>query len=379
MVKQVYQAYQDMIASGKIQYDSSQQKLIMTLDELLSKVNNYLPTSKNYLFSLWKKPLTPKGLYIYGEVGRGKTMLMDIFFSLVSSKKKMRVHFNDFMTDIHNRITLHRKDFADKKNKQNDPIIPVAQQIASEVKLLCFDEFTVTDIADAMILSRLFENLFKLGVILVATSNVAPKDLYKNGLNRELFLPFIDKLEQNVKSFNVQVEQDYRLTKTNEAKYYFYPLTEANINEFEQKWIDLTLGSSVVANQTISFRGRKINVPMSTSGFAKFDYMDLCGKPFAAADYLEILKKYHTIFLANVPIMTNNNSNQAKRFILLIDSLYDKNIRLFMSSESDIGSLYITETGNELEAFEFSRTYSRLFEMQSEEYLLNWEKSTLLS
>lgn len=368
----VQSEYELLVRAGDITPDPKQMLIIKSLDEVLHFVSTKRVASKSsalgWLFAKKHKPGDAvKGLYIHGSVGRGKTMLMDLFFNLVPAKRKRRVHFNDFMAEVHNRIHAHREKFKAGETKEKDPLPPVAADIYKDAWVLCFDEFSVTDIADAMILSRLFEQLFAKGCVLIATSNVAPIDLYRDGLNRSLFLPFIDILNQYVCVLSLDTPTDYRLEKTNQLPVYITPLGVETDALMDEAWRGATAGKKVTDDVTIEVKGRQIPVPLSGGGCARFSFDDLCAKPLAASDYIAIAKAFHTIVLDGVPQLGNEKRNEAKRFITLIDTLYDKKIRLFISAAVSADNLYKDTTGTE--AFEFARTASRLFEMQSVDYL----------
>lgn len=320
-----------------------------------------------WLFGKGKKPgETITGLYIHGDVGRGKSMLMDMFFQLVPARAKRRAHFNDFMADVHDRIGRHRQALKDGTTKEADPIPPVASALAKEAWILCFDEFTVTDIADAMILSRLFSALFAEGIVLVATSNVDPDELYKDGLNRGLFLPFITLLKEHVKVLKLVAETDYRMEKLDRLPVYMTPLGPQTTRMMDQAWQSVTRGTPVV-EESVKVMGRKIRVPQAAGETARFSFADLCEAPLAARDYLALAKQYSTFFIDDVPVMDLPQRNAAKRFILLIDTLYEARTRIFISAAADPDGLYIAKTG--VESFEFARTASRLTEMQSREWM----------
>lgn len=367
----VSELYQARVHTGELEPDPQQKKLAARFDQLLEVITTKRLSRKSsalgWLFgkkSAAKAPL--KGLYIHGEVGRGKTMLMDMFFQALPVKRKRRAHFNDFMADVHERIHTHRQAFKNGETKQEDPIIPVAEALAEQAWVLCFDEFTVTDITDAMILSRLFAALFQRGVVLIATSNVAPQNLYHNGLNRQLFLPFIQLLKEHVEIINLDSRTDYRLEKLNLQPVYITPLGSDATQKMDEAWAAYCDGSPEIS-KTVNIKGREIILPRTCRHAARISFDDLCAKPLAAADYLEITKNYSAFFIENVPVLDYSKRNEAKRFILLIDTLYNQQARVVISAAASADKLYIASTGTE--AFEFDRTISRLFEMQSADYL----------
>ncbi|MBO6891773.1 MAG: AFG1 family ATPase [Roseibium sp.] len=364
--------YDGLIASGEISEDPVQREVVRKLDLLNTRLSETRLASKKsslgWLFANKKNQLwaSVQGLYIWGGVGRGKTMLMDLFYEATVIRRKKRVHFHEFMQDVHERIHQHRQAHKRGEVKGDDPIPPVAAQIADETRLLLFDEFTVTDIADAMILGRLFTRLFELGVIVVATSNVEPVNLYPDGLNRQLFLPFISLLTSKVDILHLDSPTDYRLEKLAGAPVYVTPLGAEADEEMDRLWTKLTHGMKPHAEE-LENKGRRIPVPQAAAGAARFTFDDLCMQPLGASDYLRIAHAYGTVFLDHVPIMSKARRNEAKRFINLIDTLYDNGIKLVLSAESEPQNLYAAEGGTE--AFEFDRTVSRLIEMRSEEYL----------
>lgn len=365
----VMQRYDHLVDSGDVRRDEEQVRLIKELDALAERIEKHRLSRKSsalgWLFARKREKETVTGLYIHGGVGRGKTMLMDVFYELLPVRKKRRAHFNDFMADVHDRIGRHRAALKNGETKESDPIPPVARELASEAWILCFDEFTVTDIADAMILSRLFSALFAEGVVLVATSNVAPANLYKDGLNRGLFLPFIDLLAEHVKVLEVRSETDYRLEKLNKLPVYLSPDDERAQATMDQAWETIAEGR-VAAPAQIEVKGRKVEVPLSAGDAARFHFDDLCRRPLGARDYLAIANQYSTIFIDHVPVLGLAQRNEAKRFILLIDTLYDCHIRVFISAEAEPTALYTADRGTE--QFEFERTASRLIEMQSRDW-----------
>ncbi len=369
--RSVREKYEALGAAGEIDIDPAQLEMADLYDglieELCSKRLSRKSSALGWLFGRSKQnQQVIKGLYVHGEVGRGKTMLMDMFFNLLPVERKRRAHFNDFMLDVHNRIHAHRQAFKNGTTKQEDPIPPVAQALSEQAWVLCFDEFTVTDIADAMILSRLFTALFERGVVLIATSNVAPDNLYRDGLNRQLFLPFVSLLKHFVRVINLDSRTDYRLEKLNRQPVYLSPLNEQTHAKMDEAW-DLIKDGQVERPETVHVKGRDIEVRRSVRGSARFDFKELCAQPLAAADYIAIAERYDTLMIDNVPVLDHSMRNEAKRFILLVDTAYDQNIKLFVSAEAEPEKLYVARSGTE--AFEFDRTVSRLFEMQSEDYL----------
>ncbi|WP_411036413.1 cell division protein ZapE [Shinella sp. BYT-45] len=361
-----------LVSTGELKPDPAQRKMAERFDRLLGEVHAQRPARKSsalgWLFAS-RKPETasaPKGLYIYGGVGRGKTMLMDMFFELAPVKRKRRAHFHEFMADVHERIHKHRQKLKAGETRQADPVPPVAASLIEEARLLCFDEFSVTDIADAMILSRLFGELFQRGCILVATSNVEPDNLYKDGLNRSLFLPFVDLLKRYVEIVPLDSLTDYRMEKDSGLPVFRHPLGEEADMAMDAAWRRETAGKAAGA-QTISFRGRTIAVPQAAGRAARFSFADLCERPLGAADYLEILAHYDTLFVDHIPFLGADKRNETKRFINLVDTIYDHRVRLFASAAAAPQKLLVTRKGTE--GFEFDRTVSRLIEIRSTEYL----------
>ena len=370
----VRQRYDHMVAAGDIARDPAQERIVAALDRLIDEIAAKRVAHKSsalgWLFARRRNHQEPvKGLYVHGGVGRGKTMLMDMFFDLVPVRAKRRVHFNDFMADAHDRIQKHRQARKEGTVKEDDPIPPVARALAEQAWVLCFDEFSVTDIADAMILSRLFSALFDNGVVLVATSNVAPRDLYRDGLNRQLFLPFVAILERHTEVMTLESDTDYRLRKLNALPVYVTPADEAADRALDEAWRAMTHGAEAAA-ATLTVKGRKVAVPRAAEGAARFSFADLCEKPLGARDYIAIANRFPTVFVDRVPVLGEAQRNEAKRFILLIDTLYDHHTRLVMSADAPPTGLYTGKRGTE--AFEFDRTASRLIEMQSRDWLEGW-------
>lgn len=368
--------YEGLVSSGEISEDPIQLDIVRKLDHLNTELSQLRLASKKsslgWLFGRNRKTAhSVKGLYVWGGVGRGKTMLMDLFMEVAVVRRKRRAHFHEFMADIHDRIHAYRQALKRGEVKGDDPIPPVAEQIAEETRLLCFDEFSVTDIADAMILGRLFTQLFSLGVIVVATSNVDPKDLYRDGLNRQLFLPFVALLQEHVDVVMLDSPTDYRLEKLSGAPVYVSPLGAQADEQMDDLWRKLTHGVTPHAEE-LDNKGRKIPVRAAAAGAARFSFDELCMQPLGASDYLRVAHAYGTVFLEDVPVMSKARRNEAKRFINLIDTLYDNGIKLVISADAEPTGLYVAEGGTE--AFEFDRTASRLIEMRSESYLSGEEK-----
>jgi cell division protein ZapE len=362
-----------MIAAGTLTRDPAQLVIAKRLDHLSSELAASRAQRKSnalgWLFASRKTEQPPlKGLYLYGGVGRGKTMLMDLFFETVPIQRKRRAHFHEFMADVHKRIFKHRQKLKNGETRQADPMPPVAAEILSEARLLCFDEFSVTDIADAMILSRLFGELFSKGCVLVATSNVEPGNLYKDGLNRGLFLPFIDLLKAHANIVPLDTATDYRLAKIEGLPVWSSPLGPEADAELDNAWKLATAGLTVNSAE-VAFKGRKIVVPKAAGECARFSFADLCEKPLGAADYLAILSQYRTIFVEHIPHLGPERRNETKRFIMLIDTIYDHGARLFASAAAAPVDLLTAKKGTE--GFEFDRTVSRLIELQSKEYAAN--------
>src|SRR6476646_9194693 len=361
--------YQSLVASGAIEADAAQAQAAEALAALEQRLASYKPVSKQGLLGRLfadKEEAPPRGLYIHGEVGRGKTMLMDLFFQQSPVEHKRRAHFHEFMAEVHERIYGFRRNIARGEMADGDVIALTAQSIFDHAWLLCFDEFHVTDIADAMILGRLFSKLFEFGTVMVATSNVAPDDLYKGGLNRALFLPFIAQISDHLDVLRLDARTDFRLEKLAGAKMWLVPADRDADAALDKAWSSLT-GNAPCKPRDISIKGRVLCVPCSAHGVARFSFADLCEKPLAASDYLRLARDYHTVLIEHIPVMDYPERNAAKRFIALIDTLYDNAVKLMASAAADPMSLYVATDGDE--ANEFKRTASRLIEMSSESYL----------
>jgi cell division protein ZapE len=361
--------YQSLVASGAIEPDAAQAQAAEAFAALDQRLANYRPARRHGLLGRLfadKNGGPPRGLYVHGEVGRGKTMLMDLFFEQSQVEHKRRAHFHEFMAEVHERIYGFRQQIARGELADGDVIALTAAAIFDQAWLLCFDEFHVTDIADAMILGRLFAKLFELGTVVVATSNVAPDELYKGGLNRALFLPFIAEIADHMDVLRLDARTDFRLEKLAGVKMWLVPADRAATAALDRAWAKMT-GNAPGKPRDIPIKGRILHVPCSANGVARFSFADICERPLAASDYLRLAHDYHTIMIDRIPVMDHAQRNAAKRFIALIDTLYDNAVKLMASAEADPVSLYVATEG--YEANEFKRTASRLIEMSSESYL----------
>ncbi|HSI39308.1 MAG TPA: cell division protein ZapE [Xanthobacteraceae bacterium] len=368
--------YVERMAEGQLAPDSGQAKVVSALARLEHRITTRRLARKSsalgWLFARSEGDGPPvRGVYVHGAVGRGKTMLMDLFYESVPvGKHKRRAHFHEFMADVHERIYAARTDMKQGRLKEGDPIAIVGSALAKEAWLLCFDEFHVTDIADAMILGRLFEKMFACGVVVVATSNVAPEDLYAGGLNRTLFLPFIAMIQQRMEVVRIASATDYRMQKLGGVKSWYVPAQGegfAGVDaDIAAAWRRI-VGPGGAAPGVILSKGREIRVPEAGAGAARFGFAELCEAPLGAGDYLKLARTYHTLVIEHIPAMDRDRRNEAKRFITLIDELYDNGVKLVASAEADPEALYSGREG--AEAFEWARTVSRLHEMRSDDYI----------
>jgi cell division protein ZapE len=360
--------YLALAEAGEIEADPAQSVLLARFERLEQELLQHRLSRKSsalgWLFGKRAEARPIKGLYIYGEVGRGKTMMMDLFFESSAVARKRRVHFHEFMAEVHERVHGYRQEEGD--SEERDPIQRTAAAIAEQTRLLCFDEFHVTDITDAMILGRLFTRLFQLGVVMVATSNLAPGELYKDGLNRGLFVPFIALLERHCDVIRLDARIDFRLEKLSGLPIWYVPDDARTQIALDAAWRRLS-GGHVGLPIELKVKGHIVRVPQAAMGVARFSFADLCGVPLGAGDYLRIAHEFHTIVLGHIPVMDHDRRNEAKRFIILIDMLYDHAVKLIASAQAEPDELYRADSG--YEASEFKRTASRLIEMRSQSYL----------
>jgi len=359
----VHAAYATALQDRRIAPDPAQAALVEKLDRLATELKGYRLPARSVLGRLFGARPPPRGLYVYGEVGRGKTFLMDMFFDCADVPAKRRAHFHAFMADVHARVHTWRQARKRGEVSGDDPIAPLAEALAREAALLCFDEFSVRDIADAMILGRLFGALFGLGVVVVATSNVAPADLYKDGLNRALFLPFIELLSGRMEIIRLEAATDYRLQKLARAPVYYAPPDDAAM---DAAFLMLT-GAARGEPAELARLGRVVAVPQAVGGVARFDFDALCRAPLSAGDYVALSARFETILVDRVPVLRDDDRNAAKRFINFVDAAYDARTKLIVSAQAEPNALAPSLSG--VEAFEFARTISRLTEMRSTDYL----------
>jgi cell division protein ZapE len=356
--------YQRLIVAGELRADPDQAAAAERLDRLQQELEAAPARGSTLWKMLRKAPEPPRGLYMFGGVGRGKSMLMDLFFDTVQVQRKKRAHFHEFMLEVHARLAQARK------SESGDPIPPVVAALADEARLLCFDEMVVNNMADAAIMSRLFAGLLAARVTIVTTSNRAPDDLYKNGLNRQLFLPFIALIKDRLDVMTLDGPTDYRLDRLGDATLWHSPNgpdATAALSEAFFRLTDYPPGDRAhVPAEDIKVQGsRTLHVPKSLKGVAVFSFKRLCVEARGAPDYLAIARKYHTVIIVGIPVLGPEKRNEAARFVTLIDSLYEYKVKLLASADAQPASLYPEGDG----AFEFERTVSRLMEMQSNDYL----------
>lgn len=400
----VLSIYYRLLGQGELLPDENQLKIAQLLKELQNKVAGYTPhipgMFEKWLFKAKKPADKPQGLYIYGAVGRGKTMLMDMFYESTTVESKQRVHFHSFMLDVHNRIHSWKQESAQsgrgRKSPQYDPIPPVAEAICARAWLLCLDEFQVTDIGDAMILKRLFSHLFNLGAVVVATSNRKPDDLYKNGLQRSNFVPFIDVLKKNCLPVALDSGVDYRIQKGATKTSFYFVKSECDADKELDRLFKVLASqeNDIVRPRVLTIKGRNVEFRKTCGRILDASFSELCDRAVGAVDYLALSQIFHTILVRDVPVMTLREKTQARRFITLVDTLYDNRVRLVLSADAPADKLFqavksdgsLTDENRSLmddlqisdkdvsifsgeeEMFAFERTVSRLNEMQSENY-----------
>lgn len=360
----VVDRYADLIASGELRPDPDQAAAATRLARLQAELQSAPPRGSTLWRMLRKPPEAPRGLYMWGGVGRGKSMLMDLFFDCAQVRRKRRAHFHEFMLDVHDRLREARK------SESGDPIPPVVASIAQEARLLCFDEMVVNNMADAAIMSRLFTGLMAARVTIVTTSNRPPDDLYKDGLNRQLFLPFIALIKDRLDVLSLNGPTDYRRDRLGNAVLWHAPANDAATRALSEAFFRLTdfppEDRAHVPSEELPVQGgRVLHVPKSLKGVAVFSFKRLCAQARGATDYLAIARKFHTVIIVGIPVLGPENRNEAARFVTLIDALYEYKVKLLASADAPPPALYPTGDG----AFEFERTVSRLLEMQSDAYL----------
>ena len=357
-------AYEERLKSGALLPDPAQARAAAALDRLEADLADSRPAG------LFRKPEAVRGVYLWGPVGRGKSALMDLFFEVAPVERKRRTHFHVFMAEVHALVNAWRKgDAATRQarfgtSRGDDPVGPTAGVIARQAQLLCFDEFQVTDIADAMILGRLFEQLFARGVTIAATSNRAPDELYQGGLNRQLFAPFIDMLKRRMDVVAVEGARDYRLDRLRAAGTWFSPIDPDNEAGFERLWREM-LGGEEETGATIEVYGRREHWPRATGRLLRAHFQNLCGEALGPSDYLAIAARFDTLFLEAVPRLRPQDRSAARRLATLIDTLYEARAKLVVLAAAEPARLYPEGDG----AFEFQRAASRLEEMRSAAWL----------
>jgi len=360
----VLSRYEELLASGELKPDPDQRAAAVRLAQLEAELEA-TPKRGSILWRMLRKaPEPPRGVYMWGGVGRGKSMLMDLLRDCLEGPAKRRIHFHEFMLDVHARLRAARA------SESGDPIPPVAAAIAAEVKVLLFDEMVVNNMADAAIMSRLFTALLDTGITLVATSNRAPDDLYKDGLNRELFLPFIALLKDRLDVLPLNGPTDYRLDRLGGLDIWHVPNDEATTATLREIFFRLTDyppedSANVPSEELAVSAGRSLHVPKSLKGVAVFSFKRLCAEARGASDYLAIARRFHTVIIVGIPVLGPENRNEAARFVTLIDALYEKKVKLIAGADAPPAALYPSGDGS----FEFERTVSRLMEMQSQDYL----------
>ncbi len=352
-------SYRELVATGKLDADPAQLAGAKALRQVARDLRKWRPggPSLSTLIGL-RTAEAPRGLYIHGPVGSGKTMLMDMFYGRVKFTPRKRYHFHEFMAAAQDRLNAARK------TARGDPVLEVGRSFAAEARLLCFDEMHITNIADAMIIGRLFQSMFEEGIVIVATSNVAPAGLYAGGLNRQLFLPFVDLIESRMTALPLAAARDFRLAKLAGRQLYFTPADRAAEVEMRAVFERLT-GQQRGAPAEIEIKGRKLQVPEAAMGVARFEFADLCVKPLGALDFLTIARSFHTVMLSGIPRLSPTRKDEARRFINLIDTLYDGGVCLIAAADAEPHQLY--PEGDV--AILFERTASRLIEMRSAEYM----------
>jgi len=360
-------------AAGEVHPDPVQERVVLRLQAVYDRLSAAAaehPAKPGLLARLGlvrapKPPDGPYGLYIWGPVGRGKSMLMDLFFADAPVAKKRRVHFHEFMLEVQARLHNRREKLAaEGAPPEADTIVPIAREIAQQTRLLCFDEFQVTNIADAMILARLFETLFGEGITVIATSNRKPDDLYKDGLQRDRFLPFIDLIKERLEILELGGEHDYRLDRLRNFDAYLTPSGAWANAKLDEAFRALS-GGADGEPRVLRTQGRDVDIPRAAPGVAMAHYLDWCAKPMGAADFLCIAEHFHTVIVADIPKMGPDSQDKASRFVTMIDTFYEKKVKFLCSAATAPSGLYVEGDG----AFEFQRTVSRLMEMQSPEYL----------
>ncbi len=359
-----YKRYQQLIAQGELKPDADQDACAQRLARLQEELEAVPPRGSIVWRAFARRPDPPRGVYMWGGVGRGKSMLMDLFYETLDINRKRRAHFHEFMLDVHARLNVERK------KEQGDPVIPVAKALANEARFLAFDEMVVNNSADAMIMSRLFTAMVESGLTMIATSNRPPEDLYKDGLNREHFLPFIDLLNSELDVISLNGPTDYRRERLGGMALWHVPNGDESTAALREAFFRLTDYSPddaehVPSDELLVPGGRTLHVPKALKGVAVFSFKRLCKEARGAQDYLTIARHFHTVIIVGIPRLSKENRNEAARFVTLIDALYEYKVKLLAAADAEPDALYTEGDGS----FEFERTASRLVEMQSDEYL----------